>query len=264
MSFFIPLDARDGIPFVPSGDIFIKDMGKERHIVTVKKTVQLTPTVRGMELELPEGAQLSFKAGQYLDIRLTDPKNRELEGEWSGFSITSSPLQKEYLEIAVARRGPLTQELHEAAAGSKLEIRGPEGDFVYEPSQDREPVFIAGGIGITPIMSMLRYLRDMQFPVAATLIYSCRSLEDVIFFPELLGMDSCCEGFTALFTLTRSSPIDWKGETRRVDQAMLEETISDPADKSYYICGPQEMMLMLTYCLRDMGVGKEQIATELW
>ncbi len=239
-------------------------MGKEQHIVTVKKTVQLTPTVKGMELELPEGAQLSFKSGQYLDIGLTDPKNRELEGEWSGFSITSSPLQKEYLEIAVSKRGPFTQELHETVVGSTLEIRGPEGDFVYEPSQDGEPVFIAGGIGITPIMSMLRYLCDLQFPAPATLIYSCRSFEDVIFFPELLGMDSRWEGFTAHFTLTRSSPTDWEGATRRVDQPMLEETISDPADKSYYICGPQEMMLMLTYCLRDMGVSKEQIATELW
>jgi ferredoxin-NADP reductase len=239
-------------------------MGERALVVSVNRIIQRTSTVRSIELELPEGTELGFQPGQYLDIRLPHPKNSQLKGKWNGFSITSSPLREECVEITVSRRGPFSQELYDLPVGASLEIRGPGGTFIYDPLRGGEPVFIAGGIGITPIMSMLRYLNDLQFPVDALLIYSCRSFEEIIFHPELLSMESRNEGFEALFTLTRSSPPGWRGETRRVDQALLEERIPDPQARSYYICGPQEMMLMLNYYLRNMGVKKGNIVTELW
>lgn len=231
--------------------------------VRIRKVVEQTASVRSFELEVPGGEEFAFKPGQYVGLRLPEPKNRELAGVSRGFSMSSSPLSKGLFEITVLRRGAFTEELFEAPLGSWLEITGPEGSFVYD-AKGGEPVFIAGGIGVAPIMSMLRYLRDLQFPAPATLIYSSRSFGHLIFYPELREMCDRYERFRALFTLTRSSPPGWKGETRRVDQGMLEEMIPAPMDKSYYVCGPHDMMLMLTYSLRNMGVKKEQIASELW
>ncbi len=233
-------------------------------LVKIKKIVQHTITVRGMTFELPAGREFDFLPGQHLEVRLCGPEQREHEGLWNAFSISSSPLQRGTLEICVSRRGLFTRELFDLPVGSTLEIRGPSGSFVYGGGGSGEPVFIAGGIGITPIISMLRYLGDLEFPVPAKLLYSCRTFEEIPFYPQLCEMADRWGDFSPLFTLTRSSPTGWKGANRRLDRAMLEETIPELRGKSYYICGPQDMMLMLTYYLRDMGVGRERISTELW
>ncbi len=239
-------------------------MAEKNYMVRIGRITQHTPGVRSMVLKLPEGAEFEFQPGQYVEIRLPEPGDDALSGEWKGFSITSSPPAGGLVEVTASRRGPFTRKLYDLPAGSPLEIRGPGGNFVYELSPEREPVFIAGGIGITPIMSMIRYLCGLNFPVSALLIYSCRAFEDIVFRPELLRTAEESERFRTLFTLTRSFPPDWEGKTGRVDQAMLEEMIPLPADKSYYICGPQDMMLMVGYSLMNMGIKKEQIATDLW
>lgn len=233
-------------------------------LVKIKEVVQQTTTMRGMTLELPAGREFDFLPGQHLEVRLCGPEQRELEGLWNAFSISSSPLRRGTLEICVSRRGLFARELFDLPVGSTLEVRGPLGSFVYGGGGGGEPVFIAGGIGITPIMSMLRYLGDLEFPAPALLFHSCRTFEEIPFYAQICEIEQRWGNFTPLFTITRSSPSGWKGENRRLDRAMLADRIADPKEKSYYICGPQEMMLMLTYYLMDMGVRRERISTELW
>src|SRR5580693_7639594 len=180
-----------------------------------RRVTDETPSVRTIELLVPGWP--GHRAGQHLDVRLTAEDGYQAE---RSYSIASAP--GEALAITVERLDDgevspyLTDELR---AGDDLELRGPIGGyFVWEPADGGPLLLLAGGSGVVPLRSILRHREHAGSEAPVRLLYSSRTLDDVIYRAEL---DQPARGVEVIHTLTREQPPGWSGYARRVDMALL-------------------------------------------
>ena len=225
---------------------------------------QETPTVKSFLLELSEG-EMSFLPGQWLDLYIDDPQWSP-EVEVAGLSITSSPSQKGSIELAVKKipEGRASVYLHERAqVGDELIIDGGYGDFCYQEGMAGSLVLIAGGIGITPLMSMIRFVDQAGLAVDVALFYSSSTPTEMLYIQELKTISSRNDKIACTFTVTRPGGEPWDGPVGRIDRQMLEEK---GIDKSalYYVCGPRGFAEDMTAILVQMGVAASRIKQEGW
>jgi len=221
-------------------------------LADVRELVEETPAVKTILLDAPEWP--GHRAGQHLDVRLTAEDGYQAQ---RSYSIASAP-EDEQLAITVecladGEVSPyLTDELR---AGDKLELRGPIGGyFVWEAERGGPLLLVGGGSGVVPLMSMLRH-RAVAAPQAqARLLYSARSLGDVIYREEL-------ERFDVVYTLTREQPDGWTGYSRRVDAEMLAE-VSFGGEGLGYVCGPTRFVESVADGLVGIGYAPENVRTE--
>ena len=200
---------------------------------TVVEVVDETPTVRTVILDLPDWQE--HRAGQHVDIRLTAEDGYRAE---RAYSIASAPGEPVAITVERLDDGEVSPYLTGVLRESdQLELRGPIGGyFIWGPEDGGPLLLVAGGSGVVPLRAMLRHRRRTGSDVATRLLYSSRTLEDVIYREEL---DKPEPGVEVVQTLTRSQPAGWGGYARRVDQEMLGE-VAWPADESplAFVCGP--------------------------
>jgi ferredoxin-NADP reductase len=197
-------------------------------------------------------------AGQHVDIRLTAEDGYQAQ---RSYSIASAP-EDPGLMLTVERLDDgevspyLTDELQ---PGDELELRGPIGGyFVWEESFGGPLLLVAGGSGIVPLRAMLRHWSAGSRQTPARLLYSSRSLDDVIYRDELDELGADVE-----VTLTRRWPDDWAGRRGRVDRALLQELAFSPAEEPLvYICGPTGFVEAVAQTLVDLGHEARRIRTE--
>ncbi len=216
-----------------------------------------TPDVKTFRLDLA-GQTLDFLAGQFSSLTIPTPAGPQVRS----FSISSAPLGQTYLEITVKRYPDSigAQALHAMQPGDTLKVRAPFGKFVLDEAVTK-PVFIAGGNGITPFMSMLRYIAAKKLPVKPVFLYSNRSEADIIFYNELKEMADA--GIVDLrLTLTDQIPQDWKGLCGRFDGPMLEKELGDLKQQTFFLCGPPAMVTALTTTLLEKEVPESSIRAE--
>ena len=201
--------------------------------------------------------------GQHLDVRLTAEDGYTAE---RAYSIASAPDERR-VELAVERLDDgevspyLTQELRR---GDELELRGPVGGyFVWEPGRGGPLLLVAGGSGVVPLMAMLRHRAATGSQVPARLLYSSRSLDDVIFREELERLAAAGDGLTVTHALTRAQPPGWTGYARRIDAAMLEEVGWRPGERPLaYVCGPTRLVEAVAGQLVALGHDPARVRTE--
>jgi ferredoxin-NADP reductase len=225
--------------------------------VTVGAVTDETARVRTLRLEVPGWP--GHRAGQHVDIRLTAEDGYQAERAYSIASAPGEPLSITVERLDDGEVSPyLTEEVRE---GDELEVRGPIGGyFVWEPSLSAPLLLAAGGSGVVPLRSMLRErsLAGSQVPVR--LLYSSRSLDDVIYRAEL---DTAPAGVEVIHTLTRSQPSGWTGYARRVDEKMLAEVAWSAADSPLaYVCGPTSFVETVAAGLVDLGYPPVRVRTE--
>lgn len=223
---------------------------------TVGSVVDETPRVRTLSLSVPDWP--GHRAGQHVDIRLTADDGYQAE---RAYSIASAP--GEPLAITVERLddGEVSPYLTgEIRPGDVLEVRGPIGGyFVWEPAFGGPLLLAAGGSGVVPLRSILRYRSLLGSAVPARLLYSSRSLADVIYRAELDGLGDV----EVIHALTRSQPPGWTGYARRVDEAMLAEVAWPAADKPLgYVCGPTSFVESVAAGLVGLGYPAVRVRTE--
>ena len=182
-------------------------------------------------------------AGQHVDVRLTAEDGYQAE---RSYSIASAPAG-ERLTLTVERLddGEVSPYLAgELRAGDKLELRGPIGGyFVWEVALGGPLLLVAGGSGICPLMAMLRLRQAADSAIPTRLLYSSRSLEDVIFRDELDRLVAAGSGLEVIHTLTRTVPEGWPGLHRRIDTAMLSAVAWSPAERPLiFACGPTPLV----------------------
>lgn len=150
----------------------------------------------------------------------------------------------------------------EARAGDKIELRGPIGGYFVWTASLGGPLFlVAGGSGVVPLMAMLRHRAAAKSDVPATLLYSSRSFDDIIYRAELERLAG--QGVNLVLTLTRTQPAGWGGFKRRIDRAMLESAGFAPAAKPrIFVCGPTLLVESAASALRDLGHAPQLIKTE--
>jgi ferredoxin-NADP reductase len=223
-----------------------------------------TETARTRSITFAVGSWPGHRAGQHVDVRLTAEDGYQVE---RSYSIASPPEDGPNITLTVERLddGEVSPYLvDELRVGDRLELRGPIGGyFVWEARLGGPLLLIAGGSGIAPLMAMIRHRAAVRSTVPARLLYSSRSLDDVIFRDELARMVSNGSGLEARYTLTRSRPDWWTGYARRVDLDMLRE-ITWPSDRraQAFICGPTEFVETAAAGLVALGHAPVRIKTE--
>jgi ferredoxin-NADP reductase len=200
------------------------------------------------------------RAGQHLDVRLTADDGYRAE---RSYSIASAPGEPVAITVERLEDGEVSPYLTEdLRAGDQLELRGPIGGyFVWDPDTDPGPLLLAaGGSGIVPLRSILRYRERTGAATPARLLYSARSLPDVIYREELERYDS---GFDLVYALTRSQPPGWTGHKGRVDAALLAEVAWPTGqDPLAFVCGPTSFVEAVAEGLVGLGYPPGRVKTE--
>ncbi len=222
---------------------------------------QETPRVKSLTLAVPEWP--GHLAGQHVDVRLTAEDGYQAQRSYSIASPPETPTIE--LTVEMIEDGEVSPYLTgEVVVGDRFELRGPIGGyFVWSVKTPGPLALIAGGSGIAPLMAMLRHRALMGHSSPATLVYSSRSLEDIIYREELDRLAAADPSLRVIHTLTRAQPPGWSGYRRRIDAAMLAEVgmLDEPAT-NIFICGPTNMVEGAADALIGLGVPAARIRTE--
>lgn len=218
--------------------------------------------IRTLRLARPEG--FDFQPGQFVPVRL------QIDGKphVRCYSISSAPDTRGYLEISVRRQGLVSGTLHATMrAGATLAINRPAGQFVYPAGDDRPVALIAGGIGITPLLSMLRHAVASDPTRPVTLLYSARHEHDLAFLDELRVVAARHPQVKIAITLTQPVGTPHSGgdllwRTGRVDADLIRQYVAAPTHTVFCMCGPSPMMAAMSALLTGVGVPPSQIRFE--
>ena len=203
-------------------------------------------------------------AGQHVDVRLTAEDGYQAQ---RSYSIASAPEDDGRVAITVERLddGEVSPYLvGEAKVGDRIELRGPIGGyFVWKAEDSRPLLLIAGGSGVVPLMAMLRHRSSAIQKAPARLLYSSRTIDDVIYREELDRLEASGDALEVFHALTRAQPEGWKGYGRRIDRAMVRE-VAWPQDQApaAFICGPTAFVETAANLLVESGYMPSWIKTE--
>ncbi len=217
-----------------------------------------------MAFHFAKPAGLDYKAGQSMNVGLIDPPETDAKGNRRNFSIVSAPFEGELVIATRMRDTAFKRVLKTTPMGTKVHLRGPGGMLVLHGNASRPAVFLAGGIGITPFVSMLRQAAHDRLPHKLFLFYSNRRPEDAAFLDELIELQRRNPSYRFVGTMTEmeKSSRPWKGETGFVDRAMLERHLDDLAGAIYYMAGPPAMVEAMQKMLEGAGVKSEAILSD--
>ncbi|MBI4963766.1 MAG: ferric reductase-like transmembrane domain-containing protein [Desulfomonile tiedjei] len=217
-------------------------------------TVRLTP---------PEGERIhDYHPGQF--HFLTFQRSGGLPVEEHHWTISSTPTNKDFISSTIKESGDFTATIGKTRIGDSALVEGPFGRFCYTLyPEDKEFVFIAGGIGITPLMSMIRHMRDTRKEVDVLLLYANRTEKDIAFRAELAEIEIGSWPRLRVIHILSQPEADWTGESGRVGSDKLTRLLGGTGEQTaYYICAPPPMAKIVIQDLLSMGVPYSRMRTE--
>jgi ferredoxin-NADP reductase len=223
---------------------------------SVLAVIDETPEIKTFRLARPDG--FAFVPGQFIAVRV------QIDGRphVRCYSLTSSPDVPGYLEIAVRRQGLVSGMLHAVLRpGALVHVGRPAGAFVYPAKDDRPLALIAGGVGITPLLCMLRHAVSADPARPVTLLYSARREEDIAFVAELQLLAARHPQVRIALTLTKADRAT-RYRTGRIDVAMIRQHLPAPAQTIFCLCGPGAMLEDARALLASLGVPAGQVHFE--
>jgi len=223
----------------------------------------VTHCVRTFRFRSPDGGKIPFDylPGQFLTLHIAPhgiPVKRS-------YTIASTPTWRDRIEITVKRedRGLVSRWLHdELRVGEAIQIEAPNGTFIFTGEESHSVVLVGGGVGITPMMSVVRYLTETNWSGKVYLILGFRAPRDFIFRKELDELQARNANLNVIVTMSKPGDDPWSGHVGRIDAALLASGVPDIAARRVHVCGPQQMMDATKAALRELGVPKEQVKTE--
>ena len=234
-----------------------------RGMLRVAAVFDETLSIKTFRLIDPGGGAIpfAFLPGQFLWIYAgIDGGTRK-----RSYTIASSPTQRDYVEITVKREehGAVSRHLHErVAAGDNIETEAPFGYFTFDGSGADAIVLIGGGVGATPLMSVVRYLTDRCWAGDIFYLYCCRTSADFVFRDELERLQRRHPTLHIMASMTRAAGTVWIGPTGRITKGLIEQSVPDIARRRVHLCGPPPMMAELRSILAELGVPRAQLKTE--
>lgn len=222
-----------------------------------------TPTVKTFRLVNPEGGDVpfTFMPGQFLTFA-ADVEGKMLR---RSYTIASSPTQRGYVEVTVKREehGAISRHLHDQVViGNLLDVSAPSGIFTFTGAEADSIVLIAGGVGITPMMSVIRYLTDSSYPGEIYFLYGARTTVDFIFREELEYLQKRHRTLHVAATMSRAEGAAWMGPEGPISKEFIVRAVPEIARRRVHLCGPPPMMEAVRAALTDLGVPKEQVKAE--
>jgi ferredoxin-NADP reductase len=234
-----------------------------RGVLRVAAVFDETHDVKTFRLMAPGGRPLPFTyaPGQYLTLHLP------MEGAIvkRSYTIASSPSQRDYLELTVKREpaGRVSPYLHDrVAVGDDIDVSGPAGRFTFDGSAANCIVLIGGGVGITPLMSVLRHLTAHAWPGRIALLYACRTTDDFIFREELEYLQRRHPNLQVVATMTRGRGHAWMGAEGYPTAQRIRDAVPDIATQRVHVCGPPPMMDAVLAMLTELSVPRANIYIE--
>jgi ferredoxin-NADP reductase len=208
-------------------------------------------------------ASFEFRPGQHADFGFARPYHGSESDNSRTFSLASSPRDKRPIMIAMRmRKTAFKSALKAAAMGTRFIVSRPRGSFTLHRDVTRPAVFLAGGIGITPIRSILRCAAQERLPHKLYLFYSNREAEDVAFIEGLESMATQNPKFIFIPTVTGHRTTAWTYEKGQINRDMLTRYLFWLRRPIYYIAGPSGMVTAMTKLLNSSGVGDDDMKTE--
>lgn len=222
---------------------------------------QLAEGTMAFRFEKPAG--FSFKSGQTVGLELLDPPAGDGQSRRT-FSLVSAPFENELVVATRMRDSAFKRALKTLPVGAAVKLEGPFGELTLHDDAARPAVFIAGGIGITPFMSILRQAAKDRLPQRLLLLYSNRRPEDAAFLAELQQLEQQNKNFRLLATMTdmSKSARKWDGETGFVNADLMKHFVGGLAAPIYYVVGPPAMVEAMQEVLSRAGVAEDDIRTE--
>ncbi|MEW5881835.1 MAG: FAD-dependent oxidoreductase [Pseudomonadota bacterium] len=212
---------------------------------------------RTMAFHFAKPAGFDFTPGQAIEVALSGDLRH-------AFSIVTAPFEPRLTIATRMRDSAFKRALGSLPVGAHVTMDGPFGSLALPADRSVPAVLIAGGIGITPFVSMLRQAAHERSPRPLTLIYSNRRPEDAPFLDELRRLEQQCANFKLVATMTQAgtSRLPWTGETGPIDEALLKKAVGDLGRPIFYVVGPPAMVEAVQGTLRFAGVEPGRIVTE--
>jgi ferredoxin-NADP reductase len=230
--------------------------------VRLEERRQVASDTKAFHFSKPAG--FSFEPGQAIELILGDQISTDGRATRHEFSIVSAPAEPGLTIATRMRPTRFKRALEALPIGGAARLEGPFGSFTWQNDREHPLVLVAGGIGITPFMSILRQWLREPSRQAISLIYSNRRLEDAAFLEELEALARQTSEFRLLATMTQmhGSARRWQGNTGRINQHLLEEAASRLQAPMHYLAGPPAMVAAVRQMLILAGVGEEHIRSE--
>lgn len=209
-------------------------------------------------------SQFDFKPGQSADLTLSNPPETDSEGNTRTLSIASSPFESQLIFATRMRDTAFKRSLKKVPLGTEVKIDPPMGSFTLHKNSSKPAVFLAGGIGITPFLSIVRQADHDRLPHKLHLFYSNRRPEDTPFLDALQAFEKSNPNFRLVCTMTQmqQSKKEWKGERGLINQEMVSRHLTNLQGPIYYIAGPPAMVAGLRKMLVSAKVDEDDIRTE--
>lgn len=229
----------------------------------VGRIFQETPYVKTFRLVDPLGSKLPFSylPGQFLTLTVS-PNGQQIK---RSYTISSSPTHRDYCEVTVRheQQGVVSSYLNNLVhEGELLQVTAPSGKFTFVGDEARSIVLIGGGVGITPMMSVVRYLTDRSWPGDIYLIYGCKSDTDVIFREEIDYLARRFPNLHATLIVDRAETGNWPHLVGRISREVLQAAVPEIAARHVHLCGPKPMMDAVKAILAELNVPSNQVETE--
>ena len=221
----------------------------------IKEIISRTPDVNSYRF--PKPPELTYKPGQYFFITIKQGE-KELTHH---FSFSSSPTEKDFFEFTKKFTDhEYSLALKAAGIGDWARIDAPYGQFTFDGEYPKIAL-LAGGIGITPFMSICKNATDKRFSSQITLFYGCRTENDIAFREELEELQKENMNFKVIFILNQAS-LQWKGETGIISPEIIRKYLPDYRNNMFYACGPPPMVVAIEKLFISMGLQKEKLKLE--
>jgi ferredoxin-NADP reductase len=225
----------------------------------VSDIINRTRDVKSFRFKIEK--DIGFKPGQFFFVTI------KVEGKdaTKHFSFSNSPTEKGYIEFTKRiTESPYSKALGKLKVGDWAKLRMPFGTFTFEGGYEKI-AFLSGGIGITPIRSICKFIADKKLPIDTVLLYSNNYEEDIIFRRDLDNLSEINKNIRIVYTLT-ASDIDtkkWYGRVGYIDDKMIKEEMPDYMERVFYICGPPKMVEILIDILKNkLSIKPERIKRE--
>lgn len=217
-----------------------------------------------MAFHFAKPSGFEYRAGQSIDLTLLNPPETDGEGNTRAFSLASAPFDRDLMIATRMRDTAFKRVLGKASPGLEVRIDGPSGSFVLHRKAERAAVLLAGGIGITPFLSMIRQAAYEQGSHQIYLFYSNRRPEDCPFLEVLAETAKQNPRFHLIATMTKmkDSHRDWTGETGFVSKEMLRKHLPAIQGPIFYLAGPPAMVAAMRSILAAAQVDEDDIRTE--
>ncbi len=221
----------------------------------VKEIIQRTYNV--ISVRLKSGCDLDYQAGQFLQVTLSgDPSLKRY------LSISSSPTEKGYIEFTKKiTQSSFSRALQNLKSGDSVRVQYPMGKFILDDPAAKI-AFLSGGIGITPIRSIAKFVIDRELGTDMVLLYANRSIKDIVFREDFEAMQRRSKSFKVMHVLCESAP-GFKCTVGLINGAVIKNEIPDFLQRKFFLCGPPQMVEAMKNILSgELGLAGENIVTE--